>query len=43
MRNAAIVIVVLLILVGAVSCEWSIWSECRKTNSWIYCMRLMDK
>jgi hypothetical protein len=27
----------------AVGCEISMWQECRATNSWFYCMRVLSK
>jgi hypothetical protein len=31
------------ILFGIVSCEVSIWQECRADHSWFYCMRVLNK
>lgn len=29
------------ILIGVVSCEVSIWCECRTDHSWLYCMKVL--
>jgi hypothetical protein len=37
------VIVALAIVTLLVSCEVQVWQECRQTNSWLYCMRVLSK
>lgn len=31
-----------LVLVGVVSCEVSVWRECRVDHSWYYCVRVLN-
>jgi hypothetical protein len=33
----------LAVLVGIVSCEVSLWRECRADHSWFYCARVLNK
>jgi hypothetical protein len=35
--------VVLAVVGAAVAWEFSLWSECRQTNSWFYCARVLFK
>ena len=37
----AIAVVLLSIVVAAVAYEVMLWNECRGTNSWFYCMRVL--
>jgi hypothetical protein len=39
--KAASIILFLLVIVGAVSCEVSLWQECRANHSWFYCVRTL--
>lgn len=42
----AAVIFVLLVVVGVVGAIWveiSLWRECRQTNSFFYCLRVLNK
>lgn len=43
MKVAGIVILFALLAVGVVSCEVSVWQECRIDHSWYYCMRVLNK
>ncbi len=36
-----IVAMFVLIVAGVVSCEVSIWRECRTDHSWLYCMKVL--
>jgi hypothetical protein len=38
-----IVVVVLIVVAVSVYLEISVWNECRQTNSFWYCMRMMSK
>jgi predicted negative regulator of RcsB-dependent stress response len=38
-----IAIVVLGLIALPVSCEYKVWKECRQTNSYYYCVRVLDK
>lgn len=29
------------VLFGVVSCQVSLWRECRSDHSWLYCMRVL--
>jgi hypothetical protein len=35
--------VLLLIIIAAGYAEYSVWSECRETHSFLYCMRTLSK
>lgn len=41
----SLLILLAIITVTVTGCYWhvSIWNECRATNSFAYCMRLMSK
>jgi hypothetical protein len=39
----ALIVSVLLVAAVSVYLEWSVWKECRPTNSFWYCMRMMSK
>jgi hypothetical protein len=34
---------VLALIGGAIAWEISLWSECRQTNSWFYCLRVLNR
>ncbi len=34
---------VFAVLIGLIAYEHMIWNECRATNSWFYCFRVMSK
>lgn len=34
---------VLMLVAGGIWWEWALWSECRATNSWFYCVRVLSK
>lgn len=36
-------LVVALLVVGAIAYERMLWNECRQTNSWFYCVRILDR
>jgi hypothetical protein len=40
---AASVTLVLAFVALAIGCEINVWQECRQTNSWFYCMRVLSK
>lgn len=37
------VLMAVLLLTGVVSCEVSLWRECRADHSFFYCMRVLGK
>lgn len=43
MKSWGIVIAIVVLIVGAIWWEWSIWQECRLTNSIGYCLRLISR
>lgn len=44
MRAAALVVLFVILAGIGVSCEISVWSECRAGgHSWLYCSRLLSK
>ncbi len=43
MKEGAIVILFVLIIVLVVGCEVNVWQECRADHSWVYCMRVLHK
>lgn len=34
---------VVAVIAGAIYLEVGVWQECRATNSWFYCMRVLGK
>lgn len=36
-------LLVILILAASVAWEYSVWEECRQTNSFLYCLRVLSK
>jgi hypothetical protein len=34
---------VLLLMAGAIAYERMLWNECRATNSWFYCVRVLGQ
>jgi len=38
-----VAIFVIAIIALPVSCEYKVWKECRATNSYFYCVRVLDK
>jgi hypothetical protein len=38
----ALIFAVLLVASVSVYLEWSVWKECRQTNSFWYCVRMMS-
>lgn len=43
MKVPMIAIGVLLVFVIGIVCEVQVWNECRETNSFMYCMRVLSK
>jgi hypothetical protein len=43
MKLWAAALLVVAILVSVISCEVSVWGECRRDHSWMYCMRVLNK
>lgn len=43
MRSWGVIVLLALIMAAAVSCNVSIWNECRADHSFSYCMRLISK
>lgn len=40
---AVVGIVIVLVLAGVVYAEVAAWTECRATNSWWYCLRILSR
>jgi hypothetical protein len=36
-------LLIALVLGGVLFYEVAVWSECRQTNSWWYCLRILSK
>jgi len=43
MKPVAIIAGVLALVSVGIYWEISLWSECRATNSWLYCVRVLGK
>jgi len=43
MKVVAIVVGVLMLAAVGIFLEVSVWNECRQTNSWFFCLRMMSK
>lgn len=39
----AVLALFVLIIIAAGYAEYSVWSECRETHSFLYCMRTLSK
>lgn len=42
-KGFLVIAVIGAFLFGVVSCQLSIWRECRATNSFFYCARVLSK
>jgi len=46
LRTAGIVAgcVAIVVFFGLVfALQWQVWQECRETNTWLYCMRVLSR
>lgn len=43
MKNALMVLGIVLFIGGITAYNISIWKECRQTNSWGYCMKVLSR
>lgn len=43
MKVFAISALVAIVIGGCIYLEVGVWNECRQTNSWFYCMRILGR
>jgi hypothetical protein len=43
LKTIGIAVLVIAAIAGAIYLEIGVWQECRATNSWFYCMRVLSK
>ena len=42
-QHALVAVALFLFVCLSIACEVTTWNECRASNSWIYCMRVMGR
>jgi hypothetical protein len=43
LKTIGVAALVVAVLAGIIYLEVDVWQECRVTNSWFYCMRVLSK
>ena len=43
MKVAALWVLMVALVVGAIAYEVMVWKECRQSNSFFYCLRVLSK
>jgi hypothetical protein len=43
LKTIGIAVLVIGVLVAIIALEHNVWTKCRATNSWFYCMRVLGK
>jgi hypothetical protein len=43
LTSIGIAVLIIAAIAGTIYLEIGVWQECRATNSWFYCMRVLSK